>query len=601
MHSRARTPEPQSGREVDPRASGRAPGPTLWAVASGKGGVGKSVVSSSLAIGLAATGPRAVAIDLDLGGANLHSVFGCVHSRHTITDVLRGQAEMEEALVETTVPGVRLLSGARAGLDAANPHYQQKQKLLRSLRRIDVGHVVMDLGAGSAFNTLDAFLAADRRILVTTPEPTAVENSYHFLKAAFFRSLRAVAREPEVRAVLESILERARREGATPRELVEAAARADADVGARLREQVNTFEIDLIVNRSDLSSLRRDPGIELAAATRAQLGANLRLAASLPNDSAVPAAIERGVPVLQLFPGTAFSHEMRRTVERLIEDEPIPTAPAAAPNSRSRRAAPATVAAPATPPMPRFDGRAPGAHLRACRELLGLALNQLHERTRIRHHYLEGIEREDFAQLPPEFYLQAYVRQMALALDLPDAERIAESMVLRAREFAAARKGLRAAPTDAGGGDAPREEVPSACELVAAVDFEPELEGFASPVEGGTPVSEVPVRSAPDRPPEPEGAAPVAPGPANAVPRAPKASADAGATKPTEGEVAAAGDSTNSTIAALLQREEGVGFARALARLHATDPAREVEHEAQAGRVRAAPPARRRRRRRLRR
>jgi flagellar biosynthesis protein FlhG len=444
-------------------------------------------LSSSLAIGLASTGPRALAVDLDLGGANLHSVFGCAHTRYTVSDVLRGRATLEEALAATTVPGVRLLSGARAGLDAANPHYGQKQKLLRGLRRIDVGHVVIDLGAGSSFNTLDAFIAADRRILVTTPEPTAIENTYHFLKAAFFRSLREVARDPEVHDALLSVLDTARRDGATPRELVESASRVDPRVGSMLRERVNAFDVDLVVNRAELASATRDPGVELAAASRAQLGANLRLSASIQTDSSVPAAIERGVPVMQLFPACAFSSTVRRIVERLTVDEPIPSAPAAGLGPRSRRAGPEMPADAAAerPSMPAFDGDAPGAHLRACRELLGLTLNQLHERTRIRQHHLERIEREQYEQLPPEFYLQAYARLVADALDLPDGEWIAACLVRRARETRATpgRAATPASPPSA----ADRPSVPSAADLVAGFDFEPELEDGAPDGDGHPP------------------------------------------------------------------------------------------------------------------
>ena len=470
---------PAVARVRRPRRASRGPGPTLWAVASGKGGVGKSVVSSSLAIALASTGPRAIAVDLDFGGANLHTLFGCAHTRHGLGDVLRGGVPIEQALVDTTVPGVRLLSGARAGLDAANPHHAKKGALLRALRRLDAGHVVIDLGAGSHFNTLDFFVAADRRVLVTTPENTAIENAYHFLKAAFFRSLREVARDPDVREVLEGVLEAARRDGASPRELVEAAGRVDPKVGDRLRARANAFEVDLLLNRAELAG-SRETGLEMAAATRAHLGANLRLAGALHTDASVTAAIARGVPVLQLFAGCAFSRDLRGAVERMVADEPIPM-PHAAETAARGPASKEAVASP-RPPMPRFDGIDPGPHLRACRELLGMTLHELHERTRIRHHHLERIEAEQFAALPPDFYLREYVRQIAEVLGLPDGPRLARRFVERARER---RPGPGKEPAPAPSvAAAPRRAsaappVPRTEELIAILDFEPELEGFA--------------------------------------------------------------------------------------------------------------------------
>jgi flagellar biosynthesis protein FlhG len=441
--------------------SERVPGPTIWAVASGKGGVGKSVLCASLAIGLSQTGPRAVAVDLDLGGANLHSLFGCGRARHTLTDFLRGRVKaLGDALTDTTVPGVRLLSGARGALDIANASHAHKQKILRGLKRIDAGHVVLDLGAGSHFHTLDAFLAADRRILVVTPEATSIENAYHFLKAAFFRALREVARAPEVHAALASVLDEARRSGATPRELVEAASRADVRVGALLRARMRVFDVDLVVNRSD-EARGRDPGAQIAATGRASLGANLRLAAALPTDASVPVAVERGVPVMQLFPGSRFCRDVGALVARLCDGEP-PQMP------RADTPAPAPVtAAPAAPRLPAFDGSSPGRHLRRCRERQGLDLAELHERTRIRHRHLESIEVERFDALPGDFYLRAYVRQVAQALGLPDAEAIAQRFV----ECARAGREVAAPQPPA------RRPVPSTEELMALFDDELELGG----------------------------------------------------------------------------------------------------------------------------
>jgi flagellar biosynthesis protein FlhG len=455
-----------------PRAE-RKPGPTIWAVASGKGGVGKSVFSASLAIGLAQTGQRAVAVDLDLGAANLHTLFGCARARHTLADFALGRVKsIEEALTATTVPGVRMLSGSRAALDFANAPHAQKQKILRGLARIDASHVVLDLGAGSSFHTLDAFAAADRRILVVTPEQTAIENAYHFLKAAFFRSLRDVAREPEVRAALAAVLEGARRSGATPRELVEAASNADERVGARLRARMRAFEVDIVVNRSAGSG---DPGAKIAAAGRDQLGANLRFAGSLADDASVPVSVARGVPVMQLSPGSRYCADFQALVARLRSGEPAPTV--LTPREQVSAATPSPVRASQNLRAPRWDlplaerSAAPGRALRARREELGLDLAALHTRTRIRHSYLEAIEAERFAELPPEVIAREFVRQVAVALDVPDPAQHAQSFALKARASRCAAAGAASGVAS----PAPERAIPAPDELLAAVDFEPEL------------------------------------------------------------------------------------------------------------------------------
>ena len=471
--------------DVRPDRAERAEGRTIWAVASGKGGVGKSVLSASLAIGLAQTGPRAVAVDLDLGGANLHTLFGCERARHTLSDFARGRVKsIEEALSLTTVPGVRLLSGARASLDLANAPHAQKQRILRGLARIDAGHVVLDLGAGSSFHTLDAFVAADRRILVVTPEPTAIENAYYFLKAAFFRALRETAREPVVRAALTSVLDEARRSGATPRELVEAASRADARAGARLRARMREFEVDLVVNRANPG--KSDPGVPIAAAASAHLGVSLRLAGSLAEDALVTAAMERGVPVLQLFPAARFSTDVHALVASLFANEPASAPRAVALTARAPARTVVERGAPLPEPSPLHSDAMLGRYLRERREQLGLDIRALHECTRIRQSYLEAIEAERFAALPPDVFLREYVRQVAHALGISDPVEYARRFVAKAH---ASRCGVAtasavvasAAPAPKASTPPAARPIPSADELLAAFDDEPEIEVECAP------------------------------------------------------------------------------------------------------------------------
>ena len=90
---------------------------------------------------------------------------------------------IEDVLVETGVAGLRLISGGGDFLGAANINYQQKLRILTRVRALDVDVVLIDLGAGTSFNTLDFFLASDLGLLMVVPEPTSVENGYRFIRA----------------------------------------------------------------------------------------------------------------------------------------------------------------------------------------------------------------------------------------------------------------------------------------------------------------------------------------------------------------------------------------------------------------------------------
>src|SRR5258705_13591767 len=94
----------------------------IWAVGGGKGGVGKSVVTSSLAAAMAGLGRRCVVIDADLGAANLHTLLGAARPKVTLSHFLTGEVEsLADTMAQTSVPNLWLISGNQALLEMANP------------------------------------------------------------------------------------------------------------------------------------------------------------------------------------------------------------------------------------------------------------------------------------------------------------------------------------------------------------------------------------------------------------------------------------------------------------------------------------------------
>ena len=173
-------------------------------IASGKGGVGKSFVSSNLAIALAQMGHQVIAVDLDFGGANLHSFLGLCNRFPGIGDFLQARvAELDELLVSTDIPNLQFLSGDGKTPFMANITYAQKIKLISRLKKLPADYILLDLGAGSSYNTLDFFRLAPHGIMVTTPEPTAVMGMLVFLKNFLLRAIeRKMVRHYGVRHML---------------------------------------------------------------------------------------------------------------------------------------------------------------------------------------------------------------------------------------------------------------------------------------------------------------------------------------------------------------------------------------------------------------
>src|SRR5690606_28225352 len=136
-----------AGSEDNPFSKIAIPGTSrvkqIWAIGGGKGGVGKSLVASSLAIALARGGNKVVAIDLDLGAANLHTALGVEPPKKTLSDFFQKQSRpLQECVSPTNVPNLEMISGAQDAVGVANLVFGQKIRLLQQLRELNTDYVV---------------------------------------------------------------------------------------------------------------------------------------------------------------------------------------------------------------------------------------------------------------------------------------------------------------------------------------------------------------------------------------------------------------------------------------------------------------------------
>jgi len=164
----------------------------IWAVAGGKGGTGKSFLSSSLGLALAEKGKTVTLVDADFGGANIHSYFGIRKPELSLRDFFEKNKSLEEISIATRVVNVNVIAGSFNSSQGDNIKYFQKLKFFRHIKKLKSDYVILDLGAGSSNNTIDTFLLADKKIAVTVPDKMAVENFYFFVKNAFFRQFSAI-------------------------------------------------------------------------------------------------------------------------------------------------------------------------------------------------------------------------------------------------------------------------------------------------------------------------------------------------------------------------------------------------------------------------
>jgi len=183
--------------------------PIIWAVGGGKGGVGKSVLSTIFALWLARMGKRTIIVDVDLGGANVHTLLGIKSPPKTINDyITKKYPNLEDICINTGVENLRLLSGASEILSLANLQFAQKMKIIQGLRQLNAEYVILDLGAGTSYNVLDFFLIAQRQVVMLTPQPISIQNSYAFVRNAVYRKLsRISSQKPGMLSIIKSAMD----------------------------------------------------------------------------------------------------------------------------------------------------------------------------------------------------------------------------------------------------------------------------------------------------------------------------------------------------------------------------------------------------------
>ncbi|HVP38754.1 MAG TPA: MinD/ParA family protein [Candidatus Saccharimonadales bacterium] len=176
-----------------PAALRRIPRRTL-AVASGKGGVGKSNIAANLAIALAQRGKQVLLVDGDLGLANVDLLLG-LSPRTTLKDVVQGRLALEDVVLDGPL-GLRVLPASSGVEELANLDDFRREKLVRSIQELDeqLDFVLVDTGSGIGRNVTSLALAADEVMVVTTPEPPSFSDAYALIKVLARRPLQAPPR-----------------------------------------------------------------------------------------------------------------------------------------------------------------------------------------------------------------------------------------------------------------------------------------------------------------------------------------------------------------------------------------------------------------------
>ena len=292
-------------------------------IASGKGGVGKSMVAANLAIALAQADRRVVLADLDLGASNLHLILGVSAPKVGIGTFLVGQgSNFDSVILDTDYPNLRFIPGDAEVPGLANIKASQKNQLVKRLLSIEADYLVLDLGAGTSSNILDFFLMSTRGIVVAAPTLTSTLNAYLFLKNAVFRLLYgAFGQKSRAYERLEEI----RRDGASLQKayvpaILEDVRRLDPERWAIAVERMGRFRPQLLLNMLE-DPKDAEKALKIRRSCKEYLSIDIEHLGVLYRDDMQDVALGSRIPIIRYKPQSVLSQGIYRTADKIMQNE----------------------------------------------------------------------------------------------------------------------------------------------------------------------------------------------------------------------------------------------------------------------------------------
>ncbi|HUH43798.1 MAG TPA: P-loop NTPase [Treponemataceae bacterium] len=293
-------------------------------VASGKGGVGKSLVAANLAIALGKAGKKVIIADLDLGASNLHLVLGQQAPKAGLGTYLSGGIDFSAIILDTNYENVQFIPGDAEipGLTAMK--ISQKNDIIKKLQNLDTDFLIVDLGAGTHTSILDFFLLSPQGIIVTSPTVTATLDAYLFLKNAVFRLMyNSFKKNSKAYKFLESLKSDAHSlQRIYIPKLIDTLMQVDPQSTEVFRRRIARFKPRLILNMID-DPKDADKAQKIRRSCTEYLGLELEHLGIIYRDSLQDIALASRLPIIIYKPNAMLSQAIFRISEKIAFSETI--------------------------------------------------------------------------------------------------------------------------------------------------------------------------------------------------------------------------------------------------------------------------------------
>lgn len=296
-------------------------GKTIIPIASGKGGVGKTFLSANLAIALAEMGYPTIAVDMDLGGSNLHSYLGLPNRYPGIGDFIKARiAELEDLLISTGISNLQFLPGEGQTPFLANIPHAQKVRLISRIRALPAEYIILDLGAGTSYNTLDYFRLSSHGIVITTPEYPSIMGMLTFLKHFIFRSVvRTFAKDQQIREALRLLFKQPMSDGKMSMEALRSGIAAiDPKAGEKVKRICNWYRPRIVFSMGEHPS---EIGIakKISSSMQSVLSMDVDYFGFVFDDPLVRQSVKKQIPFFPQYRESMAAEGITQMAHRIVK------------------------------------------------------------------------------------------------------------------------------------------------------------------------------------------------------------------------------------------------------------------------------------------
>ena len=294
-----------------------APMPYIIAVGGGKGGVGKSFFSSNLSLAISRHASVCV-IDLDLGASNLHTCLGKHNISRTLSDYLHGNYGLSEIVQNTKYPNLSFIGGSQDSLEVTQIKNKKIKKLLCDIKTLPFDYVILDLGAGTSKSTIQFFLSAHNSLILTSPDPTSIENAYRFLKTAFYQKILSVKTSDNIRVSINQIMSnKAKFNIKSPSQLITQLSKENPFYAKLLKNDLENLNIGIVVNQVRMLSEEK-LGTGITRVCKQYFGISCQFYGSIKYDDAVWQSLRKSEPLLNAYPYEQISQQIINIAKILV-------------------------------------------------------------------------------------------------------------------------------------------------------------------------------------------------------------------------------------------------------------------------------------------